>query len=321
MCRTGSTPSTWPCPAWPPCPRRSGRRRVRRDWNRFSAGVQGLLARYQAAGLNFARSAYLVGIRAAVSPGSKQATMTLETEIPGLDIRYTTNGTDPGPSSKRYKKPIVLRKTTEIRAAAFDGTERLSPAVVTERFVVHAASGRTPVLTAPFSPDRAGGGDTALTDGLLGSRNSEDGRWQGFEGVDLDAVDRSRRASVRAHDRREVPAEHQLMDLPAGVGRIRRLFRRPDLRDRGRGQERRLASPGRSGHQGIRGRASRRARPDTSGSGPRPSAPSPTGITGRAASPGSSPTRSSSNRRSPGRAVSRARSSPAGEERSTGPRR
>ena len=36
--------------------------------------------------------------------------MTLETEVPGLDIRYTTNGADPGPSSKRYKKPIVLKR-------------------------------------------------------------------------------------------------------------------------------------------------------------------------------------------------------------------
>jgi len=160
-----------------------------RDWARFAAGLKGLLARYEAAGLNFARSAYLVGIRtAAEASGSNRVAMTLETEVPGLDIRYTTDGTDPGPSSKRYKKPVVLGKTTEIRAAAFDDGQRLSPAVATERFFVHAASGRTPVLASPFSPDRAGGGgDKALTDGLLGSRNFDDGR-QGFEGVDLDAV-------------------------------------------------------------------------------------------------------------------------------------
>ncbi|RPI97816.1 MAG: beta-N-acetylhexosaminidase, partial [Candidatus Aminicenantes bacterium] len=160
-----------------------------RDWTRFAAGLKGLLARYEAAGLNFARSAYLVGIRAAAeAPGSNRVAVTLETEVPGLDIRFTTDGTDPGPSSKRYKKPIVLKKTAEIRAAAYDRDERLSPAVATERFFVHAASGRTPVLASAFSPDRAGGGDKALTDGLLGSKNFDDGRWQGFEGVDLDAV-------------------------------------------------------------------------------------------------------------------------------------
>jgi hexosaminidase len=159
-----------------------------RDWNRFAAGVRGLLARYEAAGMTFARSAYLVGIRAAAAPGSNRVAMTLETEIPGLDIRYTANGSDPGPSSKRYTKPVVLKRTTELRAAAFDRGDRLSPAVSTERFLVHAAAGRKPVLTVPFSAEHTGGGDAALTDGLLGSRNSDDGRWQGFEGVDLDAV-------------------------------------------------------------------------------------------------------------------------------------
>ena len=160
-----------------------------RDWARFAAGLKGLLARYEAAGLNFSRSAYLVGIRAAAeAPGSNRVAMTLETEVPGIDIRYTTNGADPGPSSKRYKKPIVLKRTAEIRAAAFDNGQRLSPAVAAERFLVHAASGREPALAAPFSSDRAAGGGKALTDGLLGSTNADDGRWQGFEGVDLDAV-------------------------------------------------------------------------------------------------------------------------------------
>jgi hexosaminidase len=158
-----------------------------RSWDDFAARVQGLLARFKAAGMNAARSAYLVAIKASSQAGARAA-VALETEIPGLDIRFTTNGSEPGPASKKYARPLVLKRTTEFRAAAFEGRMRLSPAVSTEKFLVHAAAGLKPVLASPWSPEYPAGGDKALTDGLLGSRNHGDGRWQGFEGTDVDAV-------------------------------------------------------------------------------------------------------------------------------------
>lgn len=160
----------------------------RRDWPDFAARIGGLLPRYEKAGLNFSRSAYNIAVRAESRLGGTRVALTLETEIPGLDIRYTTNGSDPGPGSKLYKKPIVLKKTAEVRAAAFDGSKPLSPAVASEKFTAHAALGHRPALAFPFSPKYPGGGETALTDGLLGSLDADDGRWQGFEGTDLDAV-------------------------------------------------------------------------------------------------------------------------------------
>ncbi|HDT12722.1 MAG TPA: beta-N-acetylhexosaminidase [Candidatus Aminicenantes bacterium] len=160
----------------------------RRDWTDFTVRLRRLLAHYGAAGFRFARSAFLVAIKAEAQPEPGRISFVLETEIPGLEIRYTTDGTDPGPASRRYRKPIRLKKTAEVRAAAFEGRERLSPAVSAERFAVHAASGRAPVLAHPPGERYLGGGDMALTDGLFGSRSHVDGRWQGFEGVDLEAV-------------------------------------------------------------------------------------------------------------------------------------
>ena len=159
-----------------------------RNWDDFAARLQGLLARYQAADMNAARSAYLVAIKADSAPGGNRAAVSLETEVPGLEIRYTTDGSDPGPSARLFKKPVVLKKTTTLRAAAFGDARRLSPAVSSERFLVHAASGLTPTMARPFSPSYPGGGPRTLTDGLLGSRDHADGRWQGYEGTDLDAV-------------------------------------------------------------------------------------------------------------------------------------
>jgi hexosaminidase len=159
-----------------------------RNWDDFAGRVGGLLARYDAAGLNAARSAYLVAIKSASEGGGTRAAVAFATEIPGLDIRYTTAGAEPGPTSKRYVKPVTLKRTTEFRAAAFSGRERLSPAISAEKFLVHAASGRRPALASPCSPRYPGSGAVTLTDGLLGSLNHGDGRWQGFEGTNLDAV-------------------------------------------------------------------------------------------------------------------------------------
>ena len=273
--------------------------KTRRDWEDFAGRIRALLARYDAAGLNAARSAFLVAIRAGVEPDGAKIRVRLETEIPGLTIRLTTDGSDPGPDSKLYVKPFAVKKTTEVRAAAFEGRERLSPAVSAERFLVHAASGRRAVLAFPFSEKYPGGGDLALTDGLLGSKDMNDGRWQGFEGPDLDAVVDLGAARIRSPDRGPMPPEHQLLGLPAVLGRVRRLLRRQDLRDRGRDRERRPAAAGRRRRQGLRGRVRGPSGSDSSGSGPGRSASSPIGISGRAARPGSSPTRSSSSRRAP----------------------
>ena len=161
-----------------------------RDWPDFASRLGALLARYDEAGLNNARSAYLVRVGVASIPGKNRAAAALAAEVPGLDIRYTTDGADPTPASKRYVKPLGLRTTTEVRAAAFEAGRRLSPAVASERFLVHAASGRLPSFGPASIPSLkyAAGGAGALTDGLTGSKNHDDGRWQGFEGTDLEAV-------------------------------------------------------------------------------------------------------------------------------------
>jgi hexosaminidase len=190
----------------------------RRDWVGFAGRVRALLPRYEAAGLNAARSATLVAIGAGAEPERRRISVALKTEFPGLDIRFTTDGSDPGPRSQRYRRPFFIKRTTEVRAAAFEGRTRLSPAVAAETFVVHRASGLRPALTSPFSPKYAGGGETALTDGLLGTKDAGDGRWQGFEGVDLEAViDLGRARPVRGLAMRSLQNINSWIFLPTTV--------------------------------------------------------------------------------------------------------
>jgi nicotinamidase-related amidase len=43
-----------------------------------------------------------------------------------VQIRYTLDGSEPGPHSSRYEKPIRLTQTADLRVAAFRGDERVS---------------------------------------------------------------------------------------------------------------------------------------------------------------------------------------------------
>ncbi|EON77865.1 Beta-hexosaminidase [Lunatimonas lonarensis] len=63
-------------------------------------------------------------------PGAKleNGMLFANVEFPGLDIRYTTNGTDPTVDSPRYDGPIAL--ANEVRLKAFDKSGKSSPLVI-----------------------------------------------------------------------------------------------------------------------------------------------------------------------------------------------
>jgi len=103
----------------------------------------------------------------------------------GNSIRYTDDGRDPDNSSKLYSAPFQLTKSTLIRAAAFtpDGVMSIisSAEFICSKFAA-------PEYAIAYNPKYAASGRYALVDGLTGTLNYNDGRWQGFEENDLDVI-------------------------------------------------------------------------------------------------------------------------------------
>jgi len=69
--------------------------------------------------------------------------VTLESRTPGVEIRYTLDGTDPGPASPLYAGPFKLNATTHVKARAFRPGVTALPADTSGTLV-------TPVSTASF---------------------------------------------------------------------------------------------------------------------------------------------------------------------------
>ncbi len=120
-------------------------------------------------------------------PARDEFVMAMKCELHPLEIRYTTDGSEPTKSSNRYSDTLRFKDTIELRARAFDNNV---PSVVISRqqFIRHLAAGKKIKLTYKYSSRYPGGGENALVNGMKGSDNFKDGNWQGFEGDDLIAV-------------------------------------------------------------------------------------------------------------------------------------
>ena len=113
-------------------------------------------------------------------------TIALNSPDPKAVIRYTLDGTEPGSGSKVYKKPFLLEQTTTLKALSM---KKGCP----DSFIITAQFTKIPknrkiTIANPYAPQYSAGGDLALINFIHGGDDFKTGAWQGYEGVDLDAV-------------------------------------------------------------------------------------------------------------------------------------
>jgi len=161
--------------------------RASRNWKDFAARLPVQLERYRRAGIRFAESAFNAVLSPKLDPKTSALTLTMSNELGIPEIRYRTEGRNPDALSTLYTKPLRLKRTASVRAGTF--INGLLVGKVSEiRFLTHKALGRAPKLVHLYKERYKGGGDAGLVDGLRGVKSHTDGRWQGFEGDDLEAV-------------------------------------------------------------------------------------------------------------------------------------
>lgn len=102
-----------------------------------------------------------------------------------LKLSYSIDGEN---KEKKVEGPITMRTSGKINISASSP----SGSKMSQRFVlstaVHKAMGITPALNYEISKYYTGGGEQALTDGILGSDNFRDGHWQAQTKGDLQAT-------------------------------------------------------------------------------------------------------------------------------------
>ena len=96
-------------------------------------------------------------------------------------IMYSLNGGE----EMEYTGPFVIDETAEINAYAVVGDD---VSTVSKGLFKKISAGRNITIKHPYSNQYEAGGDIALIDLQRGNDNFRVGMWQGYYGVDLDAV-------------------------------------------------------------------------------------------------------------------------------------
>lgn len=156
-----------------------------KDYGDFKQRLTKLMQQYDIAGYNYARHIYNVDID--TDTDSKWHEIVARMSSAGnADIHYTTNGSQPTTSSTLYTGPVHLQKSAQLRAIAFRNGKASS---MSSKDVVFSKATACPVSLLQ-QPDKnytyAGG--SMLTDGLVGGKGFNTGRWLGFNGNDLEAI-------------------------------------------------------------------------------------------------------------------------------------
>lgn len=121
-----------------------------------------------------------------VNPETGYFEVSASTTEPEAAIRYTLDGRIPVPNDPLLTTQVVLKETARFTAAVFLGDERLNHS--SKPFFLHQAVGRKPVYQHLYNERYHAGGEFGLVDGIRGTRDYRDGRWQGFMRRDLDVV-------------------------------------------------------------------------------------------------------------------------------------
>ncbi|MDG2142636.1 MAG: family 20 glycosylhydrolase [Planctomycetota bacterium] len=160
----------------------------RKDWRGFIDRLDPILPRLKAQGIGYAPSLYQVALHIKVDAANAQISLAMDTEHGDVEMRYTTDGTEPTSTSTRYEAPLQLAKSTLFQAAAFRDGLRLGR--ITEKMLdLHKAMGKSMDSPSVFSPKyNGGGGANPLIDGNTGSATHSDKRWVGFEASSMEAT-------------------------------------------------------------------------------------------------------------------------------------
>jgi len=157
----------------------------KKDWPGFQRRLPAHFARFDNLGARYSKGSYKVSITTA--PGRAGSVMAvLESEIPGAEIRYTQDGSEPSPGSKKYSGPVRVNNLVTIQAGVFEDG-KLKEKACSKTILYHLALQKPVTYVLQPHSRYPGNGNTTLVDGIRGPDDFRQ-EWQGFRGNEMHVV-------------------------------------------------------------------------------------------------------------------------------------
>jgi len=158
-----------------------------RNWDDFRQRFETEKKRLKLMDVNYSEGSWQVDFTTTYDSVTRSFTVTPESEILNAAIRYTLDGSEPTSKSELYTKPILIQKTSTLKAAVFE-KGKLKEKVSEKTIISHSGIGPSVKYLSLPSERYFSSGAPALVDGLTGSLSHGDGFWQGFNGKDAEVV-------------------------------------------------------------------------------------------------------------------------------------
>nr|MBP6456339.1 family 20 glycosylhydrolase [Chitinophagaceae bacterium] len=134
--------------------------------------------------MNYAKSIFDVNVSTS-SIDNKNLFINLSSDLIKFDIRFTLDGSEPNLNSPKYTNPILISKSTILKAALFDVKNRKGN-VFSQRYNLNLATGKKIELTNPPNKSYNTGGEKTLVDGVVGDLPWSGNQWLGWRGEDME---------------------------------------------------------------------------------------------------------------------------------------
>lgn len=146
-------------------------------WERFLYMLDNFQERWEAKGIRPSLSVY--NVQHEVTPSFGELKVTLSCMYPGVEIRYTTDGSEPHEYSMLYRKPWTVKQSQTIKCATFkDGKQMGETLTLPVQF--NGVTGKN-VL-------RSNAVERRLVNGVRGSLKNTDGEWASWSRNDSIAL-------------------------------------------------------------------------------------------------------------------------------------
>ncbi|MBI5914966.1 MAG: family 20 glycosylhydrolase [Bacteroidetes bacterium] len=158
-----------------------------RNYDNFTGRLAHHLKRLQALAVNVATNLY--DVKATISAGDGKGILVgLSPKMEGIEIRYTTDGSEPTTASALYEKSILMEKSGTLKAVPFQNGKPVGRGAEAP-FKLHKAAGKTISLTNFPAEKYSGAGPGSVINGVAGPTERYGGsEWLGFEGKDFIAI-------------------------------------------------------------------------------------------------------------------------------------
>ena len=150
---------------------------IAKRWDRFVETLDGYFPRWEAKGIKASKSMY--NVRHDVDPNFGDLKVALECIRPDVEIRYTTDGTEPHEYATLYRKPWIVKESQTIKCATFKDGKQMGETLVLP-IQKNAITGKNLL--------RSNRMERRVLNGLRGSLKDTDGEWAAWTNNDSIAL-------------------------------------------------------------------------------------------------------------------------------------